>query len=99
MLYILNKLYSADKLETCLLRAGETTNVLLIEDAVYAVKSNSQTAKVIERNLPRITVSAVAPDLVTRGIAKEEVLPGIVLVSYHEFVELTVHNEVLQFWF
>lgn len=99
MLFVLNKSFDAAELETYLLRIGPKGTVLLIEDAVYSVKSNCQSATVIASHLPRITVYAIAPDLMLRGIGKEEILKGIILVDYEGFVDLTVKNEGLQFWF
>ncbi len=99
MLFVLNKSFDAAKLETCLLRIGPKGAVLLIEDAVYAVKSNSQSASVIASHLPRLTVCAITSDLMLRGISKEEILAGVTLVDYDGFVDLAVNNEGLQFWF
>ena len=81
MLFVLNKSFAAAKLETYLLRIGRKGTVLLIEDAVYAVKSNSQSASVIASHLPDITVYAIAPDLMLRGINEKEILDGVILVE------------------
>ena len=64
-----------------------------------SVKSKSQSATVIESYLSRLTVCAIAPDLTLRGISKKEILDGVILVDYDGFVDLTVKNEGLQFWF
>ncbi len=99
MLFVLNKAFDLAKLETYLSRISPNGTILLIEDAVYTVKSNSQSATVIANYLPHITVCAIAPDLMLRGINEEEVLDGVILVDYDGFVDLTVKSEGLQFWF
>lgn len=99
MLYVINKLHGIDKLEIYLLRARPESTVLFIEDAVCAVKTGSKTAEIIGKYLSHLTVCAVAPDLVTRGLTENQVLAEIILVDYDEFVELTVSNRIIQFWF
>ena len=99
MLFVLNKSFDAEKLETCLLRIGPQGTILLIEDAVYVVKLNSRSATVLTNHQHSLTVCAIAPDLMLRGISKEEILDSVILVDYNGFVDLTIKNEGLQFWF
>lgn len=99
MLYVLNKVYCADKLETYLLRAGHKSKLLFIEDAVYLAKSGSQTAAKINKYRGEMEIYTLASDLAARGLSEKELEPGVRAIDYSDFVELTVENKDLQFWF
>ena len=44
------------------------------------------------------SIYALAPDLKARGIGTDQVIPGVQLVGYDGFVELSVTNETVQCW-
>jgi tRNA 2-thiouridine synthesizing protein B len=99
ILHIVNKSpYERHSLDTCLRLARDDAALLLIEDAVYAVRKNAVAADQLHSALGKHKVYALEPDLQARGIDAENTIDGVELVDYDGFVELATEYDKLQSW-
>lgn len=97
MLHIINKSPMANSaLESCL-RVAQSGEILLIEDAVYAITSGNKYEGKIREAMGRFKVYVLQPDLEARGLA-DRVIDGVTLVDYGGFVDLTTTNKNCQSW-
>lgn len=99
VLHIVNKSpYERNSLDTCLRLAQAGSAILLIEDAIYAVKKNAAASAKLQSALEKHKIYALEPDLKARGIDPEQAIDGISMVDYDGFVTLTTEYENLQSW-
>lgn len=99
MLHIVNKSpFERNALESCLGHALAGDAILLIEDAVVGAVDGSKITPALQAALNDKSVYVLAPDLKARGMKAERVLPGIQLVDYAGFVDLTVEHATTQSW-
>ena len=99
MLHTVNKSpFETHSLETCLGLAKPGSDILLIEDGVYAATAGTTVSAMVEQTIESSSVYALAPDLKARGIDPDQVIAGIQLVGYDGFVKLSVMNETVQYW-
>ena len=99
MLHTVNKSpFETHSLETCLGLAKPGSDILLIEDGVYAATAGTTVSAMVEQTMESSSVFALAPDLKARGISPDQVIAGIQLVGYDGFVKLSVTNERVQSW-
>ena len=99
MLHTVNKSpFETSSLETCLGLAKPGSDILLIEDGVYAATAGTTVSAMVEQTMESSSVFALAPDLKARGLDPDQVIAGIQLVSYEGFVKLSVTNETVQCW-
>ena len=99
MLHTVNKSPSEKStLMSCLRLAADNSDILLIEDAVYAAMIGTQTESLIKSALERCRIYALQPDLECRGLAESRLIGGIRIVDYSGFVELSVKNSAIHSW-
>lgn len=99
MLHTVNKSpYEKTSFDSCLRLARPGSDILLIEDGVYAVMADGSCAGSVERVLTRCRVFALGPDLEARGIQTGAVVAGVQVIDYDGFVRLAVDNERIQSW-
>lgn len=99
MLHTVNKSpFERDSLSTCLRLARQGSDVLLIEDAVYAALGGTRFEADLRGALERCAIFALAEDLEARGIGLHTLIPGIEVVDYAGFVDLAVRNDSVQSW-
>ncbi len=97
MLHIINKSpLQNSSLESCL-RVAQTGDILLIEDAVYAVTVGSVLEGKIREAMKRFKIHVLQPDVDARGFTGR-VIEGVTPVDYSGFVELTTTNKTCQSW-
>ncbi len=96
MLHIINKSpFTHNSFDACL-RVAQDGDVLLIEDAVYAVVGGA-TEKQVREAMKQIKFHVLQPDLEARGIA-DRVMEGVNKVDYGGFVDLVAKNKNCQSW-
>ncbi len=99
MLHTVNKSpFEKNSLETCLRLARSGSDILLIEDAVYAAMKGTAVEGTIRSALEKHRVFALGPDINARGIAPDNVIDGVTVVGYDGFVDLAVENDRVQAW-
>jgi tRNA 2-thiouridine synthesizing protein B len=99
ILHTVNKSpFERNSLESCLKFAADGASVLLFEDGVYAALSGTAVTDQVTSAVSRMKVYVLAPDLKARGFSEERVIPGINLVDYAGFVDLTTENDMVQAW-
>lgn len=99
MLHTVNKSpFEKNSLESCLRLAKSGSDILLIEDGVYAALRETQYTGKVSEALGNHRLYVLGPDLQARGIATERVVEGIEIIDYDGFVKLTVENDRCQAW-
>ena len=88
----------SQSLALCLERVGAGDAILLLESGVYAVLKNAVFAPKLAEAMRCVSIHVLTPDLAARGIAREEVLDGVVWVDYEGFVELSVTHKPVISW-
>ncbi len=76
--------------------SGDT--VLFIRSAVLAVLSGNILRERLNSMLIQNQLFALSPDLAARGILPEELLDGVGIIDYADFVELTIKHPIIQSW-
>ena len=99
MLHTVNKSpFEKNSLATCFRLAKKDSDILLIEDAVYAAIAGTEHESEIKRALDKYDIYALGPDLKARGIKQNRVIDGIKIVGYDGFVKLATENDQVQSW-
>ena len=99
MLHTVNKSpFEKDSLDTCLRLARQGSDILLIEDAVYAALSGTRFEQRMRDALERHTVYVLQADVEARGIDPHTLIAGVRTVDYAGFVDLAVQNDHVQSW-
>ena len=99
MLHTVNKSpFQKDTLATCFRLAREGSDILLIEDAVYASLAGASFEKTVTAAQQRCSIYALKEDLDARGIESTDLIPGIEIVDYDGFVDLATANDSVQSW-
>ena len=96
MLYIFAKspLYTQDLEHCSRMKKSKDSKVLLIEDAVIAVKKGIRTERILEKfRADGIDVYAIQADLEARGI--KDIFDTIKVIDYNDFVDLVVENKIV----
>jgi len=99
MLHTVNKSpFEKNSIHTCLRLAKKGSDVLLIEDAVYAALQDSEIESVIKQASTEHSLYVLEPDLMARGLDRDRLVEGIQIVGYDGFVDLAVNNDKVQSW-
>lgn len=99
MLHTVNKSpFEKDSLATCLRLAKPASDILLIEDAVYAALTGTRMETEVKHALRKFSIYALKPDLEARGLKNKDLIEGIKLTDYCGFVDLAVNNDKTQTW-
>lgn len=86
------------RLNHVLNRSGPKSAILFIQDSVYALTASNTAAKSVARCMKTNTVYALSADLKARGIGADEIVSGIILIDYPEFVDLTLACPKINRW-
>lgn len=99
MLHTVNKSpFEKNSIRTCLRLAESGSDILLIQDAVYAALSDTELASDMIEAVKNHTVYVLEPDLMARGLNQERLIQGVKTAGYDVFVELAVKNKSVQSW-
>ncbi|MBF0560547.1 MAG: sulfurtransferase complex subunit TusB [Alphaproteobacteria bacterium] len=99
MLHTVNKSpFERNALDACLTRAAKGSAILLYEDAVYAATKGTNVASRVSQATQAFKVFVLGPDLRARGFDEAQVLDGITVIGYDEFVDLTVEHGTVNAW-
>ncbi len=99
MLHTINKSpFEKSTLFSCFRIADLGSDILLIEDGVYAAMMNTQFEDEIRECLDKFQLYVLDLDLQCRGIQHSELIPGIETVNYEGFVQLAVKNDSVHCW-
>lgn len=94
MLHTVNKPpLKSNTLKSAIRIAAAGDPILLIEDAVLAVRPGAVSDPLLEEALSKHPVYALAPDLKARGI--DYVFDGVEKIGYDGFVELAEQHRVV----
>ncbi len=79
-------------------RIGAGDTVLFIRSAVLVLFSENILCERLNNMLTQNQLCALSSDLLARGILSEELLDGIEIIDYTDFVDLTIEHSVIQSW-
>jgi tRNA 2-thiouridine synthesizing protein B len=71
---------------------------VFLENSVLGLLQNSTLADLLMQQLNDKRLCVLADDLLTRGIATDDLVKGIEVIDYPGLVELTIKNPVIQSW-
>lgn len=98
MLHIINQSpFTSESLKRCEKMLGDSDVILLIEEGVYAAMAETVFSELINQILKKNKIFVLAPDAQACGII-EKIMPGITLISYEEFVDLTIQHYPILNW-
>lgn len=99
MLHTVNKSpFEKSSLQSCLRLACAGSDILLIEDGVYAATVGTTVASLLVAAMEKHCVYVLEPDLQARGLDQLALIPGIRTVDYDGFVSLVVNNHAVHSW-
>jgi tRNA 2-thiouridine synthesizing protein B len=100
ILHTVNKSPFQDStMNSCLAICSNQDSVILIEDGVFGALLTSPVASDIKKLSARGTrFYALTNDVVARGLT-EKLLPDVNLVSYQDFVSLSIECKQIQSWY
>ncbi len=99
MLHTVNKSPNEKlSLMSCLRLATPGSDILLIEDGVYASLSGAAMAPMMHEAVEKFSVYVLEPDLTVRGLQSSAIVDGISKIDYAGFVSLAVQNQSIQSW-
>lgn len=79
-------------------RIDSGDDVVFLENSVLRILQKGSLSDNLAQLLNRNRLCALADDIEVRGIAADELVNGIEVIDYSEFVKLTVKNPVIQSW-
>jgi len=99
MLHTINKSpFERNSLDTCLRLAKPGSDLLFVEDGVYAVTVGTAVQDNVKKATEEHVLYALGPDLAARGITEDQVIDGVNIVDYGDFVDLAAKNDRVQAW-
>ncbi len=99
MLHTVNKSpFEKNSLDVCLRFARPGSAVLLLEDGVYAAIKGTAVEEKVKAAAGDKKLYALGPDIRARGLDEGQVIDGITVVDYGQFVDLAAENDKVQAW-
>ncbi len=99
MLHTVNKSFTnGSGLASCLRLAARGSDILLIEDGVYASLAGAEQESIVRDAAARFSIYVLKNDLECRGFVEDDVIAGIKLIDYDGFVQLAVQNSAVHSW-
>ena len=99
MLHTVNKSpFEKNSLDVCLRFARAGSAVLLLEDGVYAAIKGTAVEEKVKAAAGDKKLYALGPDIRARGLDEGQVIDGITVVDYGQFVDLAAENDKVQAW-
>lgn len=96
---MLHLVFQSPLQDATLQRIGENNAVLFLENAVLCLLKNgvyhAQLTQLSAINCLFVLIS----DVETRGIIAEELIEGITVIDYSQWVVLTTQHQLVQSWF
>ncbi|MBW7850195.1 MAG: sulfurtransferase complex subunit TusB [Rhodospirillales bacterium] len=99
MIHTVNKSpYERNAFDSCLKHAVKGSAILLYEDGVYAAVKGCTAAARLADAVADHPVFVLGPDLKARGMDPANVVDGVRVVDYGDFVDLVVEHGTVQAW-
>ncbi len=99
ILHTINKSPSENStFQSCVQLALPGSGILLLENGVYGAVANQANTALLEGLFQTHKIYALEADVKARGLVGK-LFPAIELVSYAEFVELSLQFSKVQSWF
>jgi tRNA 2-thiouridine synthesizing protein B len=99
LLHTVNKSpFERNSLEACLRLASKGSSVLFIEDGIYGAMKGTAKSDMVTNAISDISFYVLGPDLQARGIKEDQLIEGIKVVSYGDFVDLVADHKATQAW-
>lgn len=72
--------------------------VIFLENAVLRLLKNSVFSAALTQQLTKNRLYVLADDLLVRGLNATDLVAGIEVITYAQWVDLTIKNTVIQSW-
>ncbi|MBE0469409.1 MAG: sulfurtransferase complex subunit TusB [Methyloprofundus sp.] len=95
MLHILNERV---ELDVFFQRIAREDALIFLGSSVLCLHSNGQAAEQLKQYCQNFQCYVLEPDLLARGLKRNEIIVGIKPVDYSGFVTLTTEHEVIKTW-
>lgn len=95
---MLHLIFQAVVDEALVARIDPGDTVVFLENAVLRTLKNGRAHKLLSPLLVNNRVYVISDQLEVRGINTSELVPGVTVIDYVGFVELTVMCPVIQSW-
>tara|TARA_B100000965_G_scaffold41466_1_gene30497 strand:+ start:224 stop:526 length:303 start_codon:yes stop_codon:yes gene_type:complete len=99
MLHTINKSpFENSTMSSCIAMCSQDSSILFIEDGVISVMKSTKFSELVENALKEFKMYVLKPDLEARGLSLNNVIEGVEIVGYDEFVDLTTEHKTVQSW-
>ena len=99
MLHTINKSpFENSTMSSCIAMCSQDSSILFIEDGVISDMKSTKFSELIENALKEFKMYVLKPDLEARGLSLNNVIEGVEIVGYDEFVDLTTEHKTVQSW-
>jgi tRNA 2-thiouridine synthesizing protein B len=99
MLHTVNKSpFERNALQSCLQHLLTGSSVLLIEDGVYGAMKGTGITEKVQQAMDGVKFYVLGPDLKARGVNDEQVIEGVKVIDYGDFVDLVAEHDNVQSW-
>ena len=99
MLHTVNKSpFERNALESCLRLAKKGGSILLIEDGIYAAMRNTVVTDKVSKAMEDFKFYVLGPDVKARGMRDDQLIEGVSIVDYGDFVDLVAEHDNVQAW-
>ena len=99
LLHTVNKSpFEKNSLKSCIRLSAEGSSILLFEDGVYGALKGTENSDMVANATSKVTIYAMGPDLDARGVNKDNLIDGVKVVGYGEFVDLVAEHSATQSW-
>jgi len=99
MLHTINKSpFENSTMSSCIEMCSQDSSILFIEDGVISVMKSTKFSELVENALKEFKMYVLKPDLEARGLSLNNVIEGVEIVGYDEFVDLTTEHKTVQSW-
>ena len=85
-------------MSSCIAMCSQDSSILFIEDGVISVMKSTKFSELVENALKEFKMYVLKPDLEARGLSLNNVIEGVEIVGYDEFVDLTTEHKTVQSW-
>jgi tRNA 2-thiouridine synthesizing protein B len=90
--------FERDTLKSCLSHATPGASVLLIEDGVFGATKGTSAEAMVTAAANDVSIYVLGPDVAARGLNEGQILSGVKVVDYNDFVDLVDQSDKVQAW-
>jgi tRNA 2-thiouridine synthesizing protein B len=90
--------FERNSLDTCVHHLAAGDSVLMIEDAVIGARKGSSAQILLEAAMKNSSLYVLGGDLAARGLSADDIVAGVKVVDYGDFVDLVTQHDRTVAW-